>query len=51
MSATGLDVFDTTIQKTNSWLRDVTEIGGWQDRHTPYVGLRGMDQIGAESAT
>lgn len=40
MSATGLDVFDTTIQKTNSWLNDVMYTLGWQDRHTAYLALR-----------
>src|SRR5262245_52945741 len=40
MSATGLDVFDTTIQKTNTWLNDVMYILGWQDRHAAYLALR-----------
>jgi uncharacterized protein (DUF2267 family) len=40
MSATGLDVFDTTIEKTNSWLNDVMYKLGWQDRHTAYLALR-----------
>src|SRR5207249_4578104 len=40
MTATGLDVFDATIQKTNSWLDDVMQVGGWPDRHTAYRALR-----------
>jgi uncharacterized protein (DUF2267 family) len=40
MSVTGLEVFDTTVHKTNSWLRRLMAIGGWQDRHLAYDGLR-----------
>jgi uncharacterized protein (DUF2267 family) len=40
MSATGLDVFDTTLQKTNSWLKDVMYMLGWQDRRKAYLALR-----------
>ena len=37
---TGLDVFDTTVQKTNVWLKDIMQELGWEDRHKAYVGLR-----------
>jgi uncharacterized protein (DUF2267 family) len=40
MSATGLEVFDTTVQKTNSWLNELREMLGWQDRHRAYRALR-----------
>jgi uncharacterized protein (DUF2267 family) len=40
MSATGLDVFDTTIHKTNTWLKELMQIGGWETRHTAYRALR-----------
>jgi uncharacterized protein (DUF2267 family) len=40
MSATGLEVFDTTLQKTNSWLKDLMEVLGWPDRHKAYLALR-----------
>lgn len=40
MSATGLDVFDTTIHKTNSWLNDLMTILDWQDRHRAYLAMR-----------
>ena len=40
MSVTGLEVFDATVHKTNSWLKRLMAIGGWQDRHLAYVGLR-----------
>src|SRR5688500_12162865 len=33
MSATGLDVFDTTLQRTHSWLKDLMLGPGWRDRH------------------
>jgi uncharacterized protein (DUF2267 family) len=37
---TGLDVFDTTIQKTNLWLKEMMDELGWDDRHKVYQGLR-----------
>ena len=40
MSATGLEVFDTTLQKTNSWLHDLMQALGWLDRHKAYTALR-----------
>jgi uncharacterized protein (DUF2267 family) len=40
MSATGLDVFDTTLHKTNSWLNDLMQELGWPDRHKAYMALR-----------
>jgi uncharacterized protein (DUF2267 family) len=40
MSVTGLDVFDTTLHKTNSWLNDLRQVLGWQDRHKAYLALR-----------
>jgi uncharacterized protein (DUF2267 family) len=36
----GLDIFDSTIQKTNRWLKDMLEELGWEDRHKAYQGLR-----------
>ena len=40
MSSTGLDVFDTTLQKTNAWLKELMEELGWDDRHRAYLALR-----------
>jgi uncharacterized protein (DUF2267 family) len=40
MSRTGLDVFDTTLQKTNVWLKDLMELLHWPDKHRPYLALR-----------
>jgi uncharacterized protein (DUF2267 family) len=40
MSATGLDVFDTTLQKTHAWLHDLMDTMGWQDRHRAYLAMR-----------
>lgn len=40
MSATGLDVFDTTLQRTHTWLKDLMLVLGWQDRHKAYQALR-----------
>jgi uncharacterized protein (DUF2267 family) len=40
MRTTGLDVFDTTVHKTNAWLDDLMSVAGWPDRHTAYLALR-----------
>lgn len=40
MSTTGFETFDTTLQKTHIWLRDLMEELGWQDRHKAYLALR-----------
>src|SRR3954471_9040398 len=40
MSATGLDVFDTTLHKTNHWLNDAMQVLSWQDRRKAYQALR-----------
>jgi uncharacterized protein (DUF2267 family) len=33
-------VFDTTLHKTNSWLKELMEIMDWHDRHRAYLALR-----------
>ena len=40
MPVSGLEVFDTTIQKTNSWLKELMRLMEWQDRHRAYLALR-----------
>ena len=40
MSTNGLDVFDTTVQKTNSWLKDIMHEMDWQERRKAYQALR-----------
>ena len=40
MSTTGLEVFDTTVQKTNSWLKDIMHEMDWQERRKAYQALR-----------
>jgi len=55
MSATGLPVFDTTVQETNLWLKAVMDHLHTDDRHLAYLALRGTlhtlrDRIGAENA-
>jgi uncharacterized protein (DUF2267 family) len=44
MSMTGLDTFDTTVQKSNVWLKELMEEEGWQwqDRHRAYLSLRAV---------
>jgi uncharacterized protein (DUF2267 family) len=40
MSHTGLSEFDSAVQKTNIWLKDLMELMGWEDRHRAYFALR-----------
>jgi uncharacterized protein (DUF2267 family) len=40
MSATGLSVFDTTLQKTNLWLKELMQLLGWDDKQKSYLALR-----------
>ncbi|HZV21779.1 MAG TPA: DUF2267 domain-containing protein [Hyphomicrobiales bacterium] len=52
---TGIDVFDTTLQQTNLWLKDLMTRIGTGDRHLAYKILRATlhvfrDRIGPENA-
>jgi uncharacterized protein (DUF2267 family) len=38
--ASGLDVFDTTLHKTNLWLKEIMAKMGVEDRHLAYIALR-----------
>lgn len=40
MSMTGLAVFDTTFQKTNTWINELATQLGWEDRHRTFQALR-----------
>jgi uncharacterized protein (DUF2267 family) len=40
MSRTGLDVFDTTLHKTNAWLSELMQGAHLADRHAAYRALR-----------
>ncbi|WP_337845780.1 DUF2267 domain-containing protein [Thermus sp.] len=42
MSTTGLEVFDTTLHKTHTWLKEVMEELGTEDRHRAYMALRAV---------
>lgn len=55
MSATGLQVFDHTLQTTNIWLKQLMEDMGWEDRHRAYLCLRATlhalrDRMGVNEA-
>lgn len=55
MSATGLQVFDSTVQETNRWLGLLLQKIGGDDRHRAYVILRATlhalrDRLGIHSA-
>ncbi len=56
MSATGLAVFDRTLQETNLWLKELMARLGTDDRAQAYGILKATlhalrDRIGPESAT
>jgi uncharacterized protein (DUF2267 family) len=40
MSLTGLEVFDTTVHRTNSWFKELMHVEGWDDRHRAYQAMR-----------
>ena len=40
MSMTGLEVFDTTVHKTNHWLNDAMHELHWQDKRKAYQAMR-----------
>lgn len=40
MTMTGLDTFDTSVQKSDLWLKDVMEKLHWDSRHQAYQALR-----------
>ena len=42
MASSGLAVFDTTLQKTNAWLKEVMDELGSSDRHQAYLALRAV---------
>jgi uncharacterized protein (DUF2267 family) len=44
MSATGLKVFDSTVQTTNIWLDDLMQEMDWGDRQRAYHALRAVLQ-------
>lgn len=44
MSMSGLAVFDSTLHKTNIWLKDVMEELELDNRHHAYLALRGVLQ-------
>lgn len=56
MQSTGVSALDTTIQKTNIWLKEVMEEIGSDDRHRAYLILRSVlhtlrDRLTIEEAT
>jgi uncharacterized protein (DUF2267 family) len=40
MKLTGLDVFDSTIQRTNTWLKELMKELNWSDNRKTYLALR-----------
>jgi len=40
MKLTGLEVFDSSIQRTNSWLKDLMQELNWTDRRKTYLAFR-----------
>lgn len=42
MTMTGLEAFDSTLQKTNIWLKDIMAELGTEDRHKAFLALRAV---------
>jgi uncharacterized protein (DUF2267 family) len=42
MNPTGIKAFDSTVQTTNVWLKDLMEELGWEDRYRAYHALRAV---------
>jgi uncharacterized protein (DUF2267 family) len=42
MTQSGLAAFDSTVHTTNTWIKEVTEALGWEDRHRGYYALRAV---------
>jgi uncharacterized protein (DUF2267 family) len=40
MTTTGLETFDTTVQKTNQWINELESILGWNNKHRTFQALR-----------
>lgn len=40
MPTTALNVFDTTLEKTNEWLNDINQELSWETKHAAYTALR-----------
>ena len=40
MKFTGLDVFDSTIQRTNAWLKELMQELNWSDHRKTYLAFR-----------
>lgn len=56
MSSAGLEVFDTTVHKTNQWVNQLAEQLGWEDKHRVFQVLRVTlhtlrDRVPVEEAT
>jgi uncharacterized protein (DUF2267 family) len=56
MQHTGVSAIDTTIQKTNTWFKEVMDQLEWDDRHHAYLALRSVlhtlrDRLPIEEAT
>jgi uncharacterized protein (DUF2267 family) len=42
MKLTGLDVFDSTIQRTNVWLKELIQELNWTDQRRAYLAFRSV---------
>ena len=42
MKLTGLDVFDSTIQRTNAWLKELMQELNWSDHRKTYLAFRSV---------
>ena len=45
MSRTDVEMFDNTLQKTNGWLKDLSNELDWENRQKTYLALRAVLQV------
>ena len=42
MAMTGLDTFNTTVKKSNEWLKEIMKAQRWRNRQKAYIALRSV---------
>lgn len=42
MSKVEVPILESTVQKTHIWLKDLSNLMGWEDQHLAYISLRAV---------
>lgn len=51
MAMTGLDTLDTSVQKSEGWIKEIMEALGWENRHRAYAALRAVLMVLRDNLT